>query len=67
MERSLSSPQVQSSLLEPLAAAASASCTAVSQSDTLVKDYTSRAGEVEAPTRTTPKKREYPMAHKPFA
>jgi kinesin family protein 11 len=51
---------VQSSLAEPLAAGVASVVAQVEQSETVVSTYGAVAGQVPAPTKTTPTKREYP-------
>jgi hypothetical protein len=50
---------VQSSLAEPIAAGVASVVAQVGQSATVVSSYGAVAGQVAAPTKTTPKKREY--------
>eukprot|EP00624_Nannochloropsis_granulata_P000420 evm.model.NODE_11697_length_9943_cov_24.499748.2 len=51
---------LQSSLAEPLAAGVASVVAQVGQSETVVSTYGAVAGQVTAPTKTTPTKREYP-------
>lgn len=51
---------VRTSLAEPLAAGVASVVAQVGQSDTVVSTYGAVAGQVTAPTKTTPTKREYP-------